>query len=67
MTIISSTDVRTHARVHFHKLSVIFPFKFDQFLRVFDFLMLIDQERVENTFALDAPIRKNHRKLGWGS
>ncbi len=53
------------ARVHFHEFSAIFPFEFYQFLPVFDFLMLTDQEQVLKTpLSLDALTKGNHMELG---
>ncbi len=59
VTIISNTNCKS-AVVQFHKLSATFPVEFYQFLPVFDFLTLTDQEQVLKThfLPLDAPIRK---------
>ncbi len=55
MTIISCRKVRTH--FHKHKLSATFPFELYQFLPIFDFLMLKDQEQILKTYLpLNAPM-----------
>ncbi len=62
MAIISDSNAETRARVHFHKLSATFPFKFYWFLPVFDFLTLADQEQEVTTHLfLDAFKKKSHR------
>ncbi len=48
-----------HTRVHSHKLSSTFPFKFHRFLTVFDFLTFTDQEQMLKTgLPLDASLKK---------
>ncbi len=66
--IIYFKDKFGNVREHLHKPSATFPFKFYQFLPVFIFLTVTDQEQALKTYLpLDAPARKNHTELGQSS
>ncbi len=65
-TVVSNTNAETRKCIFINFLRH-FPFEFYQFLPVSEFLTLTDQEQVLKTrLPSDAPIRKNHKKLGRG-